>query len=160
MIKAPIAENEIKRLEILKSKNLLDSDPDPKFDAVTAAAVKKLNVPISTVSVIDENREWYKSCIGTENKEGPREISFCGHALVDTEMLICKDTLEDERFKDNPYVINPPYIRFYAGMKLLDKKSGLPMAVFCIKDTKPRILSMDEIGTFVELGMEAEKLIN
>jgi GAF domain-containing protein len=161
MIKAPIAENEIKRLEILKSKNLLDSDPDPKFDSVTAMAVKKLNVPISTVSVIDENREWYKSCYGMDIKEGDRNISFCGHTITEPEdILVVEDTLKDDRFASNPYVLGEPFVRFYAGVRIFDRKTRMPVGVFCVKDKKPRALSVDELAVVLDCAARAEEEIN
>ncbi len=159
MVTAPMHPEEKKRLDILYSKNILDTESDPRFDEITNLAAKEFNVPISTISILDENREWFKSCVGLDIKEGARDVSFCGHALVENDILICEDTLEDERFSDNPYVIGEPFIRFYAGMKLLDKNSGMPMGVFCIKDKKPRKLSLVEMGKFLELAAKVETLI-
>lgn len=153
-------KEEEKRLEVLKSKNILDSEADPRFDAITKKAATLLGAPISTVSIVDEDREWFKSCVGLDQKEGPRDVSFCGHALLSDNVFICEDTLEDERFKDNPYVVGEPYIRFYAGIRLLDKESGLPMGVFCVKDKKSRNFSIEELDRFLSLGIEAENLLN
>lgn len=151
---------EKRRLEVLKSKNILDSEPDPRFDAITRKATTLLAVPISTVSIIDEDREWFKSCVGLDQSEGPRDVSFCGHALLSGNVFICENTLEDDRFKDNPYVVGKPHIRFYAGIRLLDKKTGLPMGVFCVKDNKTRHFSIEELERFINLGKEAEELLN
>lgn len=159
MQKAPLHPREDERLEVLRAKKLVGTGPDPRFDAITQEAVQKLSVPISTITLIDKDKEIYKSCVGIEEKEGPRDVSFCGHALLEETLLVVSDTLKDERFKDNPYVTGDPYVRFYAGMRLCDEKSGLPLGVFCIKDTKPRELSTGELGTFLTLAERAEKLV-
>lgn len=156
MKKAPMHPREKERQKILEEKNILDSESDPRFDDLTKEATKRLSVPISTVTLIDKDREWFKACDGLIQKEGPRDISFCGHALLDMDVFICPDTLKDDRFKDNPYVNGDPHIRFYAGMRLLDKKTGLPMGVFCVKDTKPRNFSTEELSTFLQLAGKAE----
>lgn len=130
MKKAPLHPREDERLEALQAKNLVGTGPDPRFDEITKEAVQSLSVPISTITLVDKDKEIYKSFVGIEQKEGPREISFCGHALLEETLLIIPNTLKDERFKDNPYVTGDPHIRFYAGMKLIDKKSGLPLGVF------------------------------
>ncbi len=157
---APIPENEKERLEAVKKLNILDTKPDPRLDELTAFAVKRFNVPFSTISIIDAEREWFKSCQGMPEKEGERSISFCGHAMLAQNVFIVEDTTKDDRFADNPYVIGPPYIRFYAGVALFDRTSDLPIGVFCVKDTKPRIMSLDDINFLVELASKAETIIN
>ena len=152
--------HESQRLKALYAKGILDSEQDPRFDAITSEAIKLLEVPISTISIIDKDREWYKSCQGLPNKEGPREIAFCSYAMLAEDVFVVEDTLLDERFKNNPYVTGEPYIRFYAGMALIDAVSGLPLGVFCIKDTKPRHLSIQEMGSFMDLASRAEALTN
>lgn len=159
-MKPPLHEEESKRLEAVHRLGILDSDPDPRFDAITKEAIQKLEVPISTISILDKDREWYKSCIGVDTKEGPREIAFCSWALLSKDAFIVEDTLKDERFKDNPYVIGKPFIRFYAGIAINDAVTGLPIGVFCVKDTKPRDLSMEEVGILFELAQKTERLIN
>jgi len=153
-------KEEEKRVQAVHDLGILDTPVDPRFDAITKEAVEKLHMPMSTISIIDKDREWFKSCQGLPNKEGPREIAFCSYALLAKDMFIVEDTLLDERFKDNPYVTSFPFIRFYAGVSIIDAVSGLPVAVFCVKDTKPRKLSMDELGIFLELAERTEKLIN
>ena len=139
---------------------ILDTEPEERFDRLTKEAVEKLHVPISTITILDENREWFKSCQGLDEKENKREISFCAHALLAKDIFIVEDTLKDPRFADNPMVINPPHIRFYAGMALLDHKTGQPVGVFCVKDTKPRKLSLQEMGILIDLANRAEKELN
>lgn len=160
MQKAPIPQNEDDRIAAVHNLAILDTSPEKRFDDITKEAIEKLKVPISTITIVDKDREWFKSNPGLDNKEGPRETSFCGHALFATSIFIVEDTLEDERFKDNPMVIGKPYIRFYAGISLLDHKTGLPVGVMCIKDTKPRKLSLDEINILMELAGRAEKELN
>jgi len=161
MINAPIPENEEERSKAVKSLNILDTETEERFDKITAEAAQRLNMPISAISIVDEGREWYKSCYGLNVKEGARNISFCGHTLVKPEdVLIVEDTLKDERFADNPYVIGSPHIRFYAGVRLFDKKSKMPVGVFCVKDNKPREFSVDELAVVLDCAAKAEEEIN
>jgi GAF domain-containing protein len=147
------------RLKKVISLGLLDTKPEERFDAITKAAVEQLHVPIATVTIVDEKREWYKSCQGLDMTEAPREVSFCAHAMLSSEIFIVEDTLKDERFKDNPMVTGYPHIRFYAGVSL-HSQEGIAIGVFCIKDTKPRTLSPAEIATLMELASMAEKELN
>lgn len=160
MIHAPQLPDEEKRSEIINSCGILDNRSDLRFDALTKLATEKLEVPISTVTLISGDKEIYKSCIGLNAEEAPRAISFCGHAIAERNLMVIEDTLEDERFVDNPYVIGEPFIRFYCGIKLVNEKSGIPIGVFCVKDTKPRKFSDKEVGTFLEIAKQVEDLIN
>ena len=160
MKKAPIPEFEKRRLDVLHQLGILGTEPERRFDILTKEAVRKLAVPIATVSILDANKEWYKSSQGLIQKEGDRAVSFCGHALLSKVLFIIEDTLKDERFADNPSVIGPPFIRFYAGMALYHRGSNLPIGVFCIKDIKPRDLSIGEIQIFLDLASKAEDEIN
>jgi len=160
MEKAPIPKFEEKRICALEGLKLLDTATEERFDRITQKAVERFSVPISTITLVDKNREWFKSVQGLKAREGPRDISFCGHALMSEIILIIKDTLEDPRFADNPMVTGYPYIRFYAGIRMLHKKTGLPVGVFCIKDIKPRKLTLEEIDTFMEIANRAEIELN
>lgn len=160
MQKAPLHPKEQDRLNILNTLNILDTKPEERFDKITKTAVEKIKVPISTITIIDEKREWFKSCQGLKEKEGSREESFCGHALLASDIFIVEDTLKDSRFSDNPHVTTKPSIRFYAGISLKQKNSGMPLGVFCIKDYKPRNLTAQEIEEFLELAKEAEYELN
>ncbi|MCL5782212.1 MAG: hypothetical protein M1459_02545 [Patescibacteria group bacterium] len=159
MIPAPVPENEEGRMKALHALNILDTKPEPQFDEITKRAIKMFDVPISTITIIDNNREWFKSQQGLKETEAPRNISFCGHALTKKDIYIVEDTLENEIFKDNPHVKNGG-IRFYAGKSLYDERSRLPVGVFCIKDYKPRKMNVVETSQFLELAAEAEKRIN
>lgn len=134
---APIPQNEKERLQKVMELGLLDSEQEERFDTITKEATKTFNVPISTITIVDEDREWYKSCQGLDIKEAPRAVSFCAYAMMTRDIFIVEDTLKDERFKDNPMVIGKPYIRFYAGASLYSP-DGINIGIFCIKDTKPK----------------------
>jgi len=157
---APIPANEKERLCAVEGLDILDTVSEERFDKITKEATVKFSVPISTVTIIDKDREWYKSAQGLKQKESPRDISFCGHAVLNELIYIVEDTLKDPIFADNPMVIGEPFIRFYAGKSLLDKKTRLPVGVFCIKDTKPRKMSLTEIDEFLQLALRAEEEIN
>ena len=160
MIKAPIPEDEEKRIEAVHRMAILDTKSEERFDVLTREAVEKLKVPMSMVSILDRDREWFKSCIGFDKKEGERDVSFCGHALLATNIFIVEDTLKDSRFADNPMVTGDPFIRFYAGVALFDHKTRQPIGVFCVKDTKPRKLTSEEIEIILDLANRAEEELN
>jgi GAF domain-containing protein len=157
---APIPANEKARLCAVQNLKILDTESEERFDRITAEAMARFNVPISTISILDKDREWYKSAQGVEKKQGPRDTSFCGHALLREEIYIVEDTLKDLTFADNPNVTGYPFIRFYAGKSLIDIGSGLAVGVFCIKDTKPRTMTMSDIDCFLELADRAEAEVN
>jgi len=157
---APIPPNEHERLMSVHRLGILDTEPEERFDCLTREAAKKFNVPITAISILDDNREWYKSCQGLTEPEGDRHTSFCGHALLADQLFIVEDTLKDGRFADNPMVLGAPHIRFYAGVVLRDRSTNLPIGVFCIKDTKPRKLSMDETSALIDLAERAEGELN
>lgn len=139
---------------------MLDTAPDERFDRLTRSAVEQLHVPISTVSIIDADREWFKSCAGTETSEGSRENSFCGHTIMQGHIFIIEDTRQDPRFADNPQVIASPFIRFYAGVTLHDRKTHQPVGAFCVKDIRPRSLTVEETGILLSLARSAEEALN
>ena len=118
MLEAPILPDEALRLETLRRLSLLDSEAEERFDRLTRMARRVFNVPIALVSLVDEDRQWFKSCAGMELSETPRDISFCGHAILGDGAFVIPDTLQDERFCDNPLVTGPPHVRFYAGCPL------------------------------------------
>ncbi len=159
MITANTFDEQI-RIAAVRRLKLLDTEPEERFDRITRRAVEKLHVPISTITIMDEKREWFKSCQGMPQREGDRTIAFCDYALHAQDVFIIEDTLLDERFATNPYVVGSPHIRFYAGVALYEAHSRMPVGVFCIKDTKPRHLSMPEIDIFLELAKEASHEIN
>jgi GAF domain-containing protein len=156
MKKPDIPLDEENRLKTLRSLNILDTKSEERFDRLTRMAQRILNVPIALVSLVDEHRQWFKSCVGLTSKETPRDISFCGHAILDDKVFIVPDTAEDVRFADNPLVINEPHIRFYAGCPLRFT-NGSRLGTLCIMDTQPRSLSNNDIETLKDLASTAER---
>jgi len=159
---APIPTNEKERLQAVGKLGILNTKPENRFDAITQQAVEIFGVSMSTVTIIDRDTEWFKSCKGNlcGSKSGDRSISFCGHAMLAESIFIVEDTLEDERFKDNPLVIGHPFIRFYAGVALREYSTNQRVGVFCIKDDKPRSFSVKEIVLLLELAKKAEEELN
>jgi GAF domain-containing protein len=123
-------------------------------------ALEKFKVPIATISILDSDREWFKACEGLDVREGPRSTSFCGHVISHNYIFVIEDTLLDPRFADNPQVTGKPYVRFYAGVALRNKKNDLTVGVFCIKDTKPRQFSKKDILDLKDLAALAEEELN
>ena len=160
MKKAPIPLYEADRLCAVKELKILDTSKEERFDLVVKQAIKRFDVPISTITIIDKDREWFKAMEGLSKNEGPRDISFCGHALLQRNLFIIEDTLKDPAFMDNPMVKGSPFIRFYAGKSLFERSNRLPIGVFCIKDTKPRTMTLDDINDFMDLATQAENEIN
>ncbi len=159
MLTAPIPVNEKERLESLRSLEILDTEPEERFDRITKLATKIFNVPISTVTLVDANREWYKSVCGLDAHEGDRAISFCGHAMLADEIFIVPDTTKDERFADNPMVIGKPFIKFYAGVPLISS-DGHRIGTFCIKSKERKELTEEEKETLKGFGKWVELEIN
>jgi GAF domain-containing protein len=159
MLSAPIPENENDRLKAVMELGILDTKPEERFDSITKEAVEAFKVPISTITIMDAGREWYKSCQGLDVREAPREISFCAHAMLAKNLFIVEDTLKDDRFRDNPMVTGEPHIRFYAGVALRNKH-GIIIGVFCIKDTKPRTMDANDIATMMNFAARAESELN
>lgn len=159
MQSAPIPSDEDERLKGVIDLGILDTKSEERFDAITKKAIAAFNVPISTITIIDANREWHKSCQGLNTREAPREISFCAHAMLSKNLFIVEDTLKDERFRDNPMVIGEPHIRFYAGAALRNKH-GVTIGAFCVKDTKPRTMGAQEVALMMEFAARAEAELN
>jgi GAF domain-containing protein len=158
-MKVPIQpENETLRLEYLNSLNLSDSEENVDIDRITDFIAKLFCVPIALVSIVDSHRQWFKSKVGLDVCETPRDISFCGHAILDTKPLIVTNALFDERFLDNPLVTGEPYIRFYAGAPLI-AKTGVILGTLCIIDTQPRDFSENDTQILVKLASDVMQLI-
>src|ERR1700730_16072498 len=116
---APIPPNESERLAALRRYDILDTAVEEEFDDFTRLASQICGTPISTITFVDAERQWFKSKIGLEASETPWDISYCGYVVAHPEILEVPDTLEDERFRDNPFVTGDPNVRFYAGAPLV-----------------------------------------
>lgn len=143
MIKPPVPANEKERLALLHEMLLLDTPPERRLDRIVEFASTEFAVPICLVSLLDSERQWFKSRLGIDACETPRDISFCAHALASDTILLVPDALLDERFHDNPLVSGPPHIRFYAGAPLVGR-DGLVIGTLCLIDTRPRTLDAVE----------------
>ncbi|MBN3806566.1 sensor domain-containing diguanylate cyclase [Paraburkholderia sp. Ac-20336] len=153
---APTPSNESARLDALRALHILDTSPEERFDRLTRLARRLFGVPIAVVSLVDANRQWFKSCVGLAASETSRDVSFCAHAILGDEILLVPDTLSDERFRDNPFVIDEPNIRFYAGCPLR-VANGSKVGTLCLIDVKPRELDAEERALLRDLAHMAEQ---
>lgn len=151
MITPSLPPNEGQRLSNLRDLNILDTGAEAGFDRLTRLASRLFNVPIALVSIIDENRQWFKSRQGLDTCETERDISFCGHTILGHEVMVVNDATLDSRFSDNPLVTGDLGIRFYAGAPLIDQ-DGCALGTLCIIDKKPRQLNKLEIETLRDIA--------
>ncbi|BAN25542.1 GGDEF domain-containing protein [Caballeronia insecticola] len=158
MLVAPIPSNEPERLATLRTLKILDTPAEERFDRLTRLARRVFDVPIALVSLIDENRQWFKSCAGLGAQETPRDISFCGHAILHDDVFMIPDARADIRFNDNPLVTGDPGIRFYAGQPLV-VPNGAKLGTLCVIDTRPRELDDEALGLLRDLAHIAEQEI-
>ncbi|MGP9766552.1 diguanylate cyclase domain-containing protein [Halomonas sp. AOP13-D3-9] len=147
----PIAPDEEVRLAALHQIELLDTPDEPAFDRVTRLVTQLLNVSISTFTLMDANRQWFKSRVGVEFRETPRDLAFCAYTVATSEPLIVEDACQDPRFADNPLVTGSSSIRFYVGIPLRSLQ-GLALGSLCALDTKPRTISEDELAALQDLA--------
>ncbi len=151
MLNPILPENEEERLKTLHELLILDTPPEQRFDLVTEYATTLFKVPIALVSLVDKDRQWFKSKQGLDATESPRNVSFCAHAILEDDVLVIHDALADPRFHDNPFVTGKPHIRFYAGAPLI-MKNGVRIGTLCIIDKVPRNFSTDEALELKELA--------
>lgn len=151
MLEPSVPLDEASRLATLRGLNILDTPAEDRFDRFTRLAQHILGVPIALISLVDSNRQWFKSHLGLDASETPRNISFCGHTILGDQVFIIPDALLDSRFADNPLVIGAPHIRFYAGAPLT-LGNGQRIGTLCAIDRQPRQLSSSQIAALQDLA--------
>lgn len=155
---APPTANEEQRIALLHALQLLDSPPEEVFDRITRLAAQVMKMPIAVVSLIDRDRQWFKSRVGLDVNETPRDYAFCAHAIHQPEPLVVADALLDNRFADNPLVQGAPHIRFYAGTPLFSS-NGTALGTLCIIDREPHVLTEAESAVLRDLAEIAQREI-
>ncbi|UXH78162.1 GGDEF domain-containing protein [Roseateles amylovorans] len=156
MIPPLIPPDEGARLATLRVLQLLDTDPDERFDRITRMARRLFQVPIALISLVDDERLWFKSAQGLDATETPRDLSFCGHAILSDHLLLVPDAHLDPRFADNPLVTGPPHIRFYAGCPVR-APSGHRLGTLCLIDHVARGFDVDDQATLRDLASLVEQ---
>lgn len=165
MIKAPLPPDENERLKTLKDYEILDTLQEEHFDEITMTAALVFDCKISFISLIDSDRQWFKSSYGVEISETPRDISFCGHAIMGDELLIVEDASKDIRFADNPICMGAPFIKFYVGAPLI-APNGQRIGTICVLDSVTKIITEEKKSVLKQLSkqlvsyLELRKLSN
>ncbi len=161
MISPIIPANEEKRLDSIKNLDIIGSLPEETYDSITKLASAICETPIALITILDKEINWFKSKVGTSIEKSEREISFCGHAILEPQQLFeVPNTLKDERFKDNPLAIaKEGAIRFYAGAPILDEE-GLPLGTLCVLDSKEHHLTDAQKTALKALAKQVEVLLN
>lgn len=163
MLIPALPPNEAERLASLRRMALLGTPDEAAFDRITRTAQRLFAVPIALISLVDLNRQWFKSCIGLPVRETSRDVSFCGHAILGRELFIIPDATQDPRFADNPLVIGEAEIRFYAG-KVIRNAEGHAIGTLCLIDRVPRTFSaadrqaLNDLGAWAEMALLAREL--
>jgi phosphoribosyl 1,2-cyclic phosphodiesterase len=152
---AALPASEPERLAALWNLGILDTEPEDRFDRFTEVACETFDVPIALVSLVDAERQWFKSRHGLDTVETHRDASMCAHAILEHDVFVVTDALRDDRFADNPYVARDPRLRFYAGVPL-SVSDGACVGTLCIMDHRPRVLDRQQIERLRELGRMVE----
>jgi GAF domain-containing protein len=139
----PAATTEAARVAALDRYAILDTEPEQAFDDLVILASHVCKTPMAMLSLLDDHRQWFKSKVGVEIRETPREMSICAHAIQQQDLFIVPDALQDPRFRDNPLVVGEPHVRFYAGAPLIDE-DGFALGTLCVVDRQPRELDAEQ----------------
>ncbi|MBN8821031.1 MULTISPECIES: GAF domain-containing protein [unclassified Spirosoma] len=159
MQSAPAPADELSRIDALKSYDILDTLPEDDYDAITTLASEICQTPISLISLVDDERQWFKSNLGLNTRETPREFSFCAHSILNpSEVFIVPDSRQDERFSDNPLVTGDPHVVFYAGVPLVNNE-GFPLGSLCVIDNAPKQLNDSQLNALKALGKQVVNLM-
>lgn len=159
MIAPPIPSNEASRLLALYDYSILDTITDPDFDNLVRIASEVCQTPISSISLIDKNRQWFKARYGLKDSETPRNEAFCAHAINEPDkIMVVENAALDPRFHDNPGVLDDPHIAFYAGVPLVND-DGLALGTICVVDQVPRKLTADQEETLKALSRQVMNLL-
>jgi CheY-like chemotaxis protein len=153
--RAPLPPDEEERLATLHNLRILDTPREQRFDRLTRLAAGILGVPIALVSLVDRERQWFKSAHGVSVDQTPREISFCAHAVASRKLLVVPDTFDDNRFADNPGVTGDQRVRFYAGCPLFVQESCV--GTLCVLDTRPRQLNAQQLDLLQDVAILVER---
>ncbi len=148
---APLPDDEARRLESLRRLAVLDTEPESRFDVLTRMASETLDVPIALVSLVDADRQWYKSKVGVDISETPRDLALCAHAILQDDVFQVPNALTDVRFADNPLVAGDPHLRFYAGVPLR-LSDGTKAGTLCVIDYRPRLLDDHQLAELRRLA--------
>jgi GAF domain-containing protein len=148
---APTPSAESARVAALDRYAILDSEPEQSFDDLVILAAHICQVPMAMLSLVDDHRQWFKSTVGVQVRETPKEASICAHAIQQNDLFVVPDTLQDSRFRDNPFVTGEPHIRFYAGAPLVND-DGYALGTLCVLDREPRELDTAQKEAINALG--------
>ncbi len=148
---APLPPDEAQRLQTLVSYQILDTPPEVAFERITSMAARLFDAPISLISLIDADRQWFKSCFGLHLQQTDRNISFCAHAILADEAMVVPDATLDPRFRDNLVVTGEPRVRSYVGAPL-KMPNGQNLGTLCVIDTVPRRFSAEQLELLTDLA--------